>query len=152
MRKEELDLLIKDIQDAATKHAPVDLSAKVSSLSAAMSCRMVFGKKYTGKDIDERSFKAVIKEVMHLSADPNLGDYIPQIAGLDLQGLMKRMKAIAKVFDVFFEKIVDKHVQLKEDKDRNKDFVMLGFMESEETEYRISREHIKAIMLAQWTL
>ncbi|KAJ0097768.1 hypothetical protein Patl1_27459 [Pistacia atlantica] len=52
-----------------------------------MTCRMVFGKKYVEEEFDERGFKAVIQEGMTLAAIPNLGDYIPQIASLDLQGL-----------------------------------------------------------------
>ena len=50
MRKEELDLLIKFIQEAARDHVAVDLCTKVSSLSVDMSCRLVFGKKYMNKE------------------------------------------------------------------------------------------------------
>ncbi|KAF2284126.1 hypothetical protein GH714_019274 [Hevea brasiliensis] len=83
MRKEELELLIEYIKAASRQRVSVDLSAKVSSLSADMSCRMVFGKEF-----DERGFKAVIQEAMMLAAAPNLGDYIPQIAALDLQAML----------------------------------------------------------------
>ncbi|XP_059432123.1 cytochrome P450 71AU50-like [Corylus avellana] len=148
MRKEELGLLVKFVQEAARDCVAVDLSAKVSSLSADMSCRMVFGKKYMDKDLDEKGFKAVIHEGMQLGAIPNLGDYIPCIARFDLQGLTRRMKAVSKVFDDFFEKIIDEHVQSK-DENKTKDFVdvMLSFMGSQESEYRIERSNIKAIIL-----
>ncbi|XP_062149328.1 cytochrome P450 71AU50-like [Alnus glutinosa] len=148
MRKEELDLLIEFIREGARDCVAVDLSAKVSSLSADMSCRLVFGKKYMDKDLDEKGFKAVIHEGMQLLAAPNLGDYIPCLAPLDLQGLTRRMKAVSKIFDDFFEKIIDEHVQSK-DGNKTKDFVdvMLSFMGSEESEYRIERSNIKAIIL-----
>ncbi|KAL5820335.1 hypothetical protein ACOSQ3_022217 [Xanthoceras sorbifolium] len=151
MRKEELDLLIDYIKEAACSAGggvAVDLSAKVGALSADMTCRMVFGKKYTDDEFDERGFMTVIQEGMALAATPNMGDYIPQIASLDLQGLTKKMKAVSKVFDGFFEKIIDEHVQSKNE-NRTKDFVdvMLEFMGSEETDYRINREHVKAIIL-----
>ncbi|XP_061949616.1 cytochrome P450 71AU50-like [Populus nigra] len=147
-RKEELDLLIDYIKDASRERAAVDLSAKVSSLSADISCRMVFGKKYMEKEFDEKGFKPVIHEGMRLAASFNLGDYIPPIAPLDLQGFTKRMKAVGKVFDDFLEKIIDEHIQFK-DENRTKDFVdvMLDFLGSEETEYRIGRDNIKAIIL-----
>ncbi|RVW55219.1 Cytochrome P450 CYP736A12 [Vitis vinifera] len=61
LRREELDLLIKSLKEAALARTAVDLSAKISSLSADMSCRMIFGKKYMDKDIDERGFKAVFR-------------------------------------------------------------------------------------------
>ncbi|PSR91016.1 Cytochrome P450 CYP736A12 like [Actinidia chinensis var. chinensis] len=94
-------------------------------------------------------FKAVIKEGMQLSAVPNIGDYFPYVGALDLQGLATKMKAVSKVFDAFFEKIIDEHVQYKDVPRKNKDFVdiMLEFMESEDAEFRIDRRHIKAVIL-----
>nr|XP_034907420.1 cytochrome P450 71AU50-like [Populus alba] len=147
-RKEELDLLIDYIKDASRERVAVDLGAKVSSLSADISCRMVLGKKYLENEFDEKGFKPVTHEVMRLAASFNLGDYIPPIAPLDLQGLTKRMKAVGKVFDEFFEKSIVEHIQFK-DENRTKDFVdvMLDFLGSEETEYRIGRDNIKAIIL-----
>lgn len=35
---------------------------------------MIFGKKYMGKEFDERGFKAVIEEALQLVATPNIGD------------------------------------------------------------------------------
>ncbi|KAL5188453.1 Cytochrome P450 CYP736A12 [Glycine soja] len=149
MREEELDLMVKLLREAAKDGAVVDLSAKVSTLSADMSCRMVLGKKYMDRDLDEKGFKAVMQEGMHLAATPNMGDYIPYIAALDLQGLTKRMKVVGKIFDDFFEKIIDEHLQSEKGEDRTKDFVdvMLDFVGTEESEYRIERPNIKAILL-----
>ena len=149
-RKEELDLLIDYIKDASRDRVAVDLSAKVSSLNADISCRMIFGKKDLEKEFDERGFEPLTHEGIRIAASFNLGDYIPPIAPLDLQGLTKRMKAIGKVFDDFFEKIIDEHIQFK-DENRTKDFldVMLDFLGSEETEYRIGRGNIKAIILVR---
>ncbi|KAF3440441.1 hypothetical protein FNV43_RR18725 [Rhamnella rubrinervis] len=154
MRKQETDLLISFIREAAGDHAAVDLTAKVSSLSADMSCRMIMGKKFEVSEFDERGFSAVIQDAMKLAATPNLGDYIPQIARFDFQGLTKKMKKVGTVFDNFLEKIVEEHIQCSrndnnEEEDKAKDFVdvMLGFLDSEESEYRIERPNIKAIIL-----
>lgn len=86
-----------------------------------------------------------------MAAIPNLGDYIPFIAPLDLQGLTKRMKDVCRVFDDFFEKIIDEHIQSKDRDGKTKDFVdvMLRFMGSEESEYRIERTNVKAIILVR---
>ncbi|KAL6284208.1 hypothetical protein ACE6H2_015137 [Prunus campanulata] len=149
MRKEEIALFIESIQEAANNgHVAFDLSDRVSSLSVDMSCRMVLGKKYRDEELDEKGFKSLIKEGMQLAAAPNLGDYIPCIAPLDLQGFTKRMKAVNKAFDNFFEKVIDEHLQSK-DEDRTKDFVdvMVGIMGSAESQYRIERSNIKAIIL-----
>ncbi|KAL4283606.1 hypothetical protein GQ457_16G027790 [Hibiscus cannabinus] len=148
MRKQELDLLVRSIRDAAYSGVTVDLSSMVTSFSTNVSCRMVIGKNYNSDDFSEKGFGATVRETMRIASAFNLADYIPQIRGLDLQGHTKRMKAIAKDFDDFFEKILEEHVEYK-DEDRTKDFidVMLGFMGSEETEYRVERDTIKAIIL-----
>jgi ferulate-5-hydroxylase len=95
---------------------------------------MVFGKKYMDEEFSERGFKSVIQEGLQLGAAPNLGDYIPCIAPLDLQGFTKSIKAVHKVFDDFLDKIVEEHLQSRDHGEkRTKDFVdvMLGFMGSD---------------------
>ncbi|KAL2342999.1 hypothetical protein Fmac_004284 [Flemingia macrophylla] len=149
MREEELDLLIMFLKEAANDGAVVDLSAKVAALSANMACRMILGKKYMDHDLDEKGFKALMEEIIQLAATPNIGDYIPYIGKLDLQGLIKRSKAVQKTFDEFFDKIIDEHIQSKGE-DNVRDFVdvMLGFInDKEEFEYCFERSNIKAILL-----
>ncbi|KAM6567888.1 hypothetical protein CsatA_027016 [Cannabis sativa] len=150
MRREEIGHFIEFIKKATTNRVAVDLSAKIAVCNADMSCRMVLGKKYSDEEFDPKGFKEIIKELMYLGATPNLGDYIPFLAPLDLQGLTKRMKVVQNVFDEFFEGIIDEHIQSKAKDDHEaKDFVnvMLRIMGSEESEYRIERPNIKAIIL-----
>nr|AJD25256.1 cytochrome P450 CYP736A121 [Salvia miltiorrhiza] len=148
MRREELRLFVESLKGAAGERVAVDLSDKVASLTAEMSCRMVFGKKYDDQDIDERGFKKVIQEGMKLAAVPNLGDYFPFLGVLDLQGLTRKMKALAKVFDDFFEKVIEDHVGAG-DHGETKDIVdtMMSIMQSGECEFQFDRRHVKAIML-----
>nr|WMZ41209.1 cytochrome P450 family 736 subfamily A polypeptide 1 [Ipomoea batatas] len=149
MRREELCYLIDSLKQSALNRVAVDLSAKVSELSAEMSCRMVVGKKYENKDIDERGFKGVIHEVMQLLALPNLGDYFPFLGILDFQGLTRRMKVMAKVIDGFLERILDDHEQIGSSDQMTKDFVDIisSIMKSRETEFQFTLEHVKAILM-----
>ncbi|XP_039157635.1 cytochrome P450 71AU50-like [Eucalyptus grandis] len=149
IRREEVGLLVRFLRDASLDRATINLSGKISSLSTDMNCRMIFGKKYLDEEFDKRGFKAWIQEGMILTATPNIGDYIPCFAPLDLQGLTRRMKAVSKVFDTFLEKIIDEHLEYGKEQRQSKDFVdvMLGFMGSNEGEYHMDRPHIKAIML-----
>lgn len=151
MRKEEIRLLVDSIGNAAREHVSVDLSATVASMSSDVSCRMIFGKKYEDNEIDERGFKVVIQEGMQLAAIPNLGNYFPYLSVLDLQGLTKRMKDVAKVFDRFLEKILDEHA-IPKDPGQTKDFVdtMLDIMKSGVAEFEFDRAHIKAVLLVNY--
>lgn len=148
MRREELGLIIGSIKDMAKARVAVDLSAKVASLTANMTCLMVFGRKYMDEDLDERGFKGVMEEGMILSATFNVADYIPFIGPLDLQGLNRRMKAFSKVFDAFFENVISEHEKTRE-RGNQRDFVdvLLGLKESNDTDLQIDRPNIKAIIL-----
>ncbi|KAL2343001.1 hypothetical protein Fmac_004286 [Flemingia macrophylla] len=147
--EEELDLLIKFLKEATIGGVVVDFTVKVAAISANMACRMILGKKYMDHDLDEKGFKAVMQETMQLGATPSRGDYIPYIGKLDLQGLIKRTKELHKIFNDFFDKIIDEHIQSNGGEDKVKDFVdvMLGIVDKAEFEYRIERSNIKAILL-----
>ncbi|KAK7369399.1 hypothetical protein VNO80_11436 [Phaseolus coccineus] len=149
LREEELDLLVKHLGEAANDGVVVDVSAKVAALSADTACRMILGKNYMDQELDEMGFKAVMQELMYLAATPNMGDYIPYIGKLDLQGLIKRMKVMRKIFDEFFDKIIDEHIQSEKGEDEVKDFVdiMLGFVGTEELGFVVEIPNIKAILL-----
>ncbi|XP_058092527.1 cytochrome P450 71AU50-like [Magnolia sinica] len=148
MRREELALLVQSLKDSAQTHEMVDLTMKVSSLSTSVTCRTVLGKKYTDESFDKRGFKGVIDDLSAIVGAFNIADYIPYVGRLDLQGLRRRVVAIRKVFDDFFEKIIDEHVADRNGK-RDRDFIdsMLSFMESEENEFQFDRSNMKALIL-----
>ncbi|WMV26266.1 hypothetical protein MTR67_019651 [Solanum verrucosum] len=147
MRKQEVELLIESLKKESRDRVVVDLSAKVTSLNANLTCLMVFGKKYMDEDLDKRGFKAIVQDVVHLSATPNLGDFFPFLGAIDLQGITRKLKDLSKVFDEFLEKIIDEHVNPHEHK-QNKDFVdtMMDIMQSGEAKFQFDRRHIKAIL------
>ncbi|MCE5166407.1 hypothetical protein HAX54_018945 [Datura stramonium] len=148
MRNQEVGLLIESLKKEAHDRTTVDLSAKITSLNANLTCLMVFGKKYMDEDLDKRGFKAVVQDVVHLSATPNLGDFFPYLGVIDLQGLTHKLKNLSKVFDEFLERIIDEHVEYR-DRKQTKDFVdiMMDIMQSGEAEFQFDRRHIKAILL-----
>uniref|UniRef100_A0A0A0KIZ7 Cytochrome P450 n=1 Tax=Cucumis sativus TaxID=3659 RepID=A0A0A0KIZ7_CUCSA len=137
---------------AASDGVSINISSKAASLITDMTCLMVFGRKFGDEELDDRGFKAMMQEVMQLIAAPNLGDFIPFIERFDLQGLNRRMINVSKVFDGFFERIIDEHLKSMGEK-KTKDFldVMLDLMNTEclSYEYRIDRSNVKAIILVR---
>ncbi|KAL3322186.1 hypothetical protein AABB24_039692 [Solanum stoloniferum] len=146
VRTQQVDLMINSLKNDGG--CVVDLSAKVAKLSADITCSMVFGKKYMDEELDKRGFKGILQEVVHLGATPNLGDFFPFLGVIDLQGITRKLKELSKVFDGFLEKIIDEHVQSRDQK-QSKDFVdtMLDIMHSGETQFQFDRTNIKAILI-----
>ncbi|KAA8534769.1 hypothetical protein F0562_029789 [Nyssa sinensis] len=62
----------------------------------------------------------MLDELFLLNGVLNIGDWIPWINFLDLQGYVKRMKALCKKFDRFHDHVLGEH---KARKEKEKDFV-----------------------------
>ncbi|KAI4329077.1 hypothetical protein L6164_021379 [Bauhinia variegata] len=111
IRNEELKNLLKELYDSANQ--TILLKDHLSSLSLNVISRMVLGKKYTEKTenaiVSPEEFKKMLDELFLLNGVINIGDFIPWIHFLDLQGYIKRMKALAKKFDRFMEHVLDEH-------------------------------------------
>ncbi|KAK4430619.1 cytochrome [Sesamum alatum] len=154
MRKAELELLVSSLKRAAEMREIVDLSAMVSGLIGNMNCLMVFGRKYTDRDLDnEKGFKMMTMEALEFAGKFNLADYFPCVGFLDLLGMNRKMKRLSKTFDRFLEKIIDDHVKNKQEKKQTQDFVdtMMAIMESGKAEFQFDRRHIKAVLLISFT-
>ncbi|KAL4026754.1 hypothetical protein IC575_015195 [Cucumis melo] len=145
IRRQELGLLVDRLQEAARNHAIVDLSSQVSSLTFDVICVMLFGKKFVDKELT-----VAIREGTFLSGVPNLGDFIPFIAFLDLQGLCRRAKAINKVVDGFLDMIIEERPEFKDQNKTDKGGffvdVMLDLTRSQEIEHQIDRSNVKAVL------
>ncbi|GJW36691.1 cytochrome P450 71A1-like protein [Tanacetum coccineum] len=60
-----------------------------------------------GLTVDE--FQKMLDELFELNGVLNIGDWIPWISFMDLQGYVKRMKAVSKRFDQFLEHVLTEH-------------------------------------------
>lgn len=145
MRKQELGILVDFLKQH--RGVVVDRTDKISSLSANMSCLMIFGKKYMDEDL---GLNELVKETMFIAARPNLGDYIPFLGVFDLQGLSRRMKELSKPFDEFLERVINEHLHKVNEQNQAKDIVdkLMGIMNSNEAVFEFNHHHVKAILLA----
>ncbi|XP_031497817.1 trimethyltridecatetraene synthase-like [Nymphaea colorata] len=113
IRVEEVAALLRELCDGAGQ--PVMLKDHLSSVSLNVISRMVLGKKYLDGDeaasvgFTPEEFKRMLDELFLLSGVLNIGDWIPWLAFLDLQGYVRRMKAVSRKFDKFLEHVLDEH-------------------------------------------
>lgn len=73
--------------------------------------RRVFGDVSSGGGVDPKAdeFKSMVLELMVLAGVFNLGDFIPALDWLDLQGVAAKMKKLHASFDVFLNAILEEH-------------------------------------------
>lgn len=153
MRRAELGMAVDRLRQASERRETVDVTARVSGLVGDMNCLMVFGRKFVDRDLDrELGFKDVIDETTRVAAQPNLGDYFPSLAALDLQGLNRRVERLSATFDGFLDRIIDDHVEKRSEEERGRKGrdlvdVMMAIMESGKAGFDFDRRHVKAVLL-----
>jgi len=136
----------------------VDVSKAIATLNSDIIWRVLAGRKFSDDDLggDFESFKDFIVELISTAGAFNIGDFIPRLDWLDLQGIKGRMKKMHNAFNAFAEQILDDHVahhmasstsnQQKEEAPYVKDFVDV-MLEKAEADSKMTRETVKAVVL-----
>lgn len=151
IRKEEMKSLLRGLYKSSNTN--IKLKEHLSDVSLNVISRMALGKKYTDeKDenaiVSPEEFKRMLDELFFLSGVLNIGDSIPWLDFLDLQGYIKRMKALSKKFDRFLEHVLDEH---NERRKGVKDYVakdmvdvLLQLADDPNLEVKLGRHGVKA--------
>ncbi|KAI5081656.1 hypothetical protein GOP47_0001399 [Adiantum capillus-veneris] len=108
-RLEEMALSIKLLENQMCG-AVVDLRKLVFNTVGNMMSRMLFSKRSfdvsEAADGGECRFKELVERTAVLFGTPFLGDLVPWLSWLDVQGARKRMDRVAKELDKFFEEVL----------------------------------------------
>ncbi|KAM3245848.1 trimethyltridecatetraene synthase-like [Capsicum annuum] len=111
IRAEELHLILRNLNKLSGK--PILLKDYLTTLSLNVISRMVLGKRYLDESknsiVTPEEFKKMLDELFLLNGVLNIGDSIPWLGFMDLQGYVKRMKVLSKKFDKFLEHVLDEH-------------------------------------------
>ncbi|KAL3845689.1 hypothetical protein ACJIZ3_003092 [Penstemon smallii] len=135
---------------------PVVLREHIFRYTLTSITRMVLSNKYFSESANENSIvkfdelKGMLDEWFYLNGVFNIGDWIPWLSFLDLQGYVKEMKDLYKKLDRFNNYVIDDHLGRKEaDKDHfvPKDVVdvLLQLAEDPNLEVKLTRDCIKAL-------
>uniref|UniRef100_A0A2N9G8I8 Uncharacterized protein n=1 Tax=Fagus sylvatica TaxID=28930 RepID=A0A2N9G8I8_FAGSY len=132
---------------------PIMLKDDLSRLTLSIISRIVLGKKYFSVSKDETSivtleeFQEILDELFLLNGVLNIGDWIPWLDFLDLQGYVKRMKALKERLDRFHDHVFDEH---KANREGEKDFVpkdmvdlLLHMADDPNLEVKLTYESVK---------
>ncbi|TVU09716.1 hypothetical protein EJB05_43209, partial [Eragrostis curvula] len=163
IRAEEVRALLRDLHAASATGGVVMLKDFLSTVSLNVITRMVLGKKYLDKEMAAQGgaavttpeeFKWMLDELFLLNGVLNIGDSIPWLDWMDLQGYIKRMKKLSKMFDRFLEHVVEEHNQrrLREGKSfvaKDMVDVLLQIADDPNLEVELNRESVKAFTQAK---
>jgi flavonoid 3'-monooxygenase len=126
-----------------------------NALSRVMLGRRVFNDGNGGCDPKADEFKAMVVEMMVLGGVFNIGDFIPSLEWLDLQGVQAKMKKLHKRFDAFLTNIVEEHETLNSKSEKHKDLLSTLLSLKDETDddgNKLTDIEIKALLLVCYLL
>ncbi|MED6206764.1 hypothetical protein PIB30_029852 [Stylosanthes scabra] len=160
VREEEVHLLVKQLFEDCKGHQnlKVELRPRFMELSFNIMLRMISGKRYYGKDIDEegKEFQILVKEMAELLGSGNLNDFIPLLKWVDFQSMEKRMVSLMKKVDNFLQKLLDDHRRnrsIKGNQENNMNLnlidVMLDLQHKDPEFY--THETVKGVIVAMLT-
>ncbi|KAJ1268721.1 hypothetical protein BS78_07G156800 [Paspalum vaginatum] len=118
IRAEEVRSLVRGLFSASASGRPVRLNKDhLSKFGLNVITRMVLSKRLfaDGEKVAEgpvsslAEFGWMLDELMLLNGVLNIGDWIPWLDWLDLQGYVRRMKKNGEMFDAFMEHVLDEH-------------------------------------------
>ncbi|GFP89880.1 flavonoid 3'-monooxygenase [Phtheirospermum japonicum] len=112
VRQEEVGILTRTL--ASVGQTPATIGNMISvcvtnGIARVMLGRRVVGYGCGGGDAKAEEFKEMVDELLALGGVFNIGDFIPPLDGLDLQGVASKMKKLHSRFDSFLSAIVEEH-------------------------------------------
>uniref|UniRef100_A0A0E0M1R3 Reverse transcriptase zinc-binding domain-containing protein n=1 Tax=Oryza punctata TaxID=4537 RepID=A0A0E0M1R3_ORYPU len=156
IRSEEVTALLRDLHAASGR--VVTLKDYLSTASLNVISRMMLGKKYLEREVvghrgelvtTPEQFRWMLDELFLLNGVLDIGDSIPWLGWLDLQGYIRRMKKLSKMFDQFLEYVLDEHenrMRREGEKFVAKDLVdvLLNVASDPSLEVKFNRDSVKA--------
>lgn len=126
--KEEIARLTHNLASSHSKGVNLGQLSNVcttNALARMMIGLRVFNDGSGGCDPRADEFKAMVMEVMVLAGVFNIGDFIPSLEWLDLQGVQAKMKKLHKRFDAFLTSIIEEHNNSSSKNENHKNFLSI---------------------------
>ncbi|KAH7511738.1 hypothetical protein FEM48_Zijuj12G0014700 [Ziziphus jujuba var. spinosa] len=123
-RAMEVRQMVQEMHKMGQQGQPIAVMEMVFCAMANMITQKSLNRRVFGKQGSEgNSMKDMIIELMRLAGLFNIGDFIPSIAWLDIQGTEGQMKRHHKKFDALLTKMLEEHEQTAHLRTRNPDFI-----------------------------
>ncbi|XP_030468591.2 flavonoid 3'-monooxygenase CYP75B137-like [Syzygium oleosum] len=107
LRRQEVRKALSDLYKKSEVPVGIGESALLILINVMMA--MLWGGTLKGEKSEAvgAEFRKVVAELMVLAGRPNISDFFPALAWLDLQGVERDMKMVHKWFDDFIQSAID---------------------------------------------
>nr|BAC97831.1 Flavonoid 3',5'-hydroxylase [Vinca major] len=149
VRISELGHMLETMYESSKKGEAVVVAEMLTYAMANMIGQVILSRRvFVTKGSDSNEFKDMVVELMTSAGLFNIGDFIPSIAWMDLQGIEGGMKRLHKKFDVLLTKLLEEHKESSSKRKGKPDLLdyVLANRDNSEGE-RLTTTNIKALLL-----
>ncbi|KAH6770434.1 hypothetical protein C2S52_015237 [Perilla frutescens var. hirtella] len=153
VREDEISHFITKISNFASSQQVVNMSEIAIVLSSSLICRIAFGKKYDEHGSERRRFDQLIQDVEMIAVGFYMSDYFPALSWVDkLTGLIDKVNATCKKLDLFYQELIDEHmdqsrVKMIDEEDDILDILIKLKEEHMSSSFDLTWDHIKALLM-----
>ncbi|GFY98143.1 hypothetical protein Acr_12g0006840 [Actinidia rufa] len=149
VRATELGHVVRAIHELSQKGEPVVVpEIVVCAMANLIGQKSLSRRVFATHGLESNDFKYMVVELMRLAGLFNVGDFIPSIAWLDLQGIEGKMKRLHDKFDVLLSKMIDEHTLTAHEREGNPDFLDVVMSNREvSSEFKLTMTNVKALLL-----
>ncbi|KAM7464685.1 hypothetical protein LguiA_032806 [Lonicera macranthoides] len=153
IREEEVGLLVDSFVQSSSLGCAVDLSRKLLTLAANITCRVAFGKSFRESGFDGERFQETIHEAMAMLGCRSASDFFPYVGWIidRITGLHGRLERSFRELDAFYQEVIDDHLNSSKMEKDNDDIIdVLLRIERDQSEsdvVQLTKDHIKAILM-----
>nr|BAK74846.1 flavonoid 3', 5' hydroxylase [Gentiana triflora] len=153
VRKTELGYMLKAMFESSQNNEPVMISEMLTYAMANMLSQVILSRRvFNKKGAKSNEFKDMVVELMTSAGYFNIGDFIPSIGWMDLQGIEGGMKRLHKKFDVLLTRLLDDHERTSQERKQKPDFLDFVIANGDNSDgERLNTDNIKALLLNLFT-
>lgn len=161
-RRQEIRNMIKFLYNQNGVNE-VDVGEQMFKIVLNVITSMLWGGTVRGKEVATIGveFREAVYEMTKLLGLPNVSDFFPWLAWLDLQGMKRQMKVVSTKFDQIFDKVIALRTQMDGSNESTtngntaggkKDFLQVLLQlknEEDNTKTPLTMDHVKALLLVR---
>ncbi|XP_010434998.1 PREDICTED: cytochrome P450 705A5-like [Camelina sativa] len=150
-REDELDRFYKVLVDKAVKKETVEIGEEAAKFNNNTICKMIMGRSCSEENGEAERVRGLVTESMALTKKIFLATVFEKpLRKLGISLFKKEIMSVSHKFDELLEKILVEHEEkLEEHHHQGTDMmdVLLEAYRDEDTEYKITRNHIKSLFV-----
>nr|QVX18580.1 flavonoid 3'5' hydroxylase [Liquidambar formosana] len=153
VRSQELGHMLQAMYHSSCQGEAVVVPEMLTYAMANMIGQVILSRRvFVTKGSESNKFKDMVVELMTSAGFFNIGDFIPSIAWMDIQGIERGMKRLHKKFDVLLTKMIEEHMASAHERSGKPDFLDLVMANPEDSAgERLSMTNVKALLLNLFT-